>query len=163
MVATSLLHVVNSNANRDNFNAPIRTASSQVKFAMERIIVVTILMKSTVINLCASTNNSNAVRRPIKTHFVLITHWDVSWNLVECVCVRWPILLPFASGDGVMHCPKGDDEAGCIELECPRDKFKCQDGKCIPWVWVCDGDNDCAGNHDEENCHKRNCSENEFR
>lgn len=37
--------------------------------------------------------------------------------------------------DGTNNCPNNDDEIGCVERECPqRDKFKCNDGKCIPQV-----------------------------
>lgn len=60
------------------------------------------------------------------------------------------------------------DESDCKLRECPREKFKCNDGRCIPQVWVCDGDNDCPANgvglsSDEINCNARICSENEFK
>lgn len=87
----------------------------------------------------------------------------------------------------MQHCPNNEDESDCILRECSKDKFKCNDGKCIARVWVCDGkpqiliifyfflslnclhtisvsgDKDCATNEDEMNCEVRNCSENEFR
>ncbi|WP_411025445.1 LDL receptor domain-containing protein, partial [Salmonella sp. s55004] len=30
--------------------------------------------------------------------------------------------------------------------------FPCNNNKCIPLTWLCDGDNDCGDNSDEENC-----------
>ncbi|XP_031616659.1 prolow-density lipoprotein receptor-related protein 1 isoform X3 [Contarinia nasturtii] len=65
--------------------------------------------------------------------------------------------------DGIQDCPNNIDESDCKFHECPRDKFKCNDGRCIPNVWTCDGDNDCATHEDEHNCETRNCSDNEFK
>ncbi|XP_072018016.1 very low-density lipoprotein receptor-like [Amphiura filiformis] len=38
---------------------------------------------------------------------------------------------------------------------CEEYEFRCPDGKCIYEDWVCDKEDDCGDNADEENCDKR--------
>ncbi|KAL0271000.1 UNVERIFIED_CONTAM: hypothetical protein PYX00_008246 [Menopon gallinae] len=47
---------------------------------------------------------------------------------------------------------------------CPNQwDFTCRNLRCIPKAWVCDGDDDCLDNSDEEqNCTKPTCGVNEF-
>ena len=40
---------------------------------------------------------------------------------------------------------------------CSENKFVCQNGKCIPSAYVCNGENDCGDNSDEE---MTNCTSN---
>ncbi|KAK4817558.1 hypothetical protein QYF61_020007 [Mycteria americana] len=51
-----------------------------------------------------------------------------------------------------------------INHSCPDDQFKCQNNRCIPKRWLCDGANDCGNNEDESNktCAARTCQVDQF-
>lgn len=36
---------------------------------------------------------------------------------------------------------------------CGSEEFRCDDGQCIYWSWVCDGSPECRGGEDELHCH----------
>ena len=38
-------------------------------------------------------------------------------------------------------------------VTCPANLFKCDNGRCVWPQWVCDGDNDCLDNSDEDSRH----------
>uniref|UniRef100_A0A158Q8Z4 EGF-like domain-containing protein n=1 Tax=Elaeophora elaphi TaxID=1147741 RepID=A0A158Q8Z4_9BILA len=45
-----------------------------------------------------------------------------------------------------------------ITKECPADtQYKCNNGKCIPLSWRCDGDEDCPEGDDEDKCSRISC------
>ncbi|XP_064102114.1 low-density lipoprotein receptor-related protein 2-like [Macrobrachium nipponense] len=56
-----------------------------------------------------------------------------------------------------------DPEAKPMDPSCAPWDFTCSNGRCIQKTWVCDGDDDCLDNSDEEqNCTKVTCREDEF-
>ncbi|XP_050670975.1 very low-density lipoprotein receptor isoform X5 [Leptidea sinapis] len=74
------------------------------------------------------------------------------------ICVSFSILYETA----------GSNTTGVVaENVCSIRQFQCANGKCIPISWVCEGDNDCDDNSDEniEECKKasRTCTAAEFR
>ncbi|MCJ8731875.1 hypothetical protein PDJAM_G00204960 [Pangasius djambal] len=48
------------------------------------------------------------------------------------------------------------------ETECEDGQFQCKNKRCIPTIWRCDDDDDCADNSDEEDCLKSTCDPAEF-
>lgn len=60
-----------------------------------------------------------------------------------------------------------NEQRMCIpeSVVCEDAKYTCANGKCIPRLWACDGDDDCGDNTDEDAmfCSLHTCSPNEFR
>ncbi|GFY45676.1 low-density lipoprotein receptor-related protein 1 [Trichonephila inaurata madagascariensis] len=73
------------------------------------------------------------------------------------------------SGDlvcnGWIDCKDESDELVCDITEkkphCPKDKFLCSDGTCIPNTWRCNMRWDCLDRSDEINCTNVTCADNE--
>ncbi|CAL4174127.1 unnamed protein product, partial [Meganyctiphanes norvegica] len=56
-----------------------------------------------------------------------------------------------------------DPESETVEPSCAPWDFTCENGRCIQDSWVCDGDDDCLDNSDEQqNCTKATCRSDEF-
>ena len=72
------------------------------------------------------------------------------------------VFLRFCDGDP--DCDGGEDEpedkCQAESRTCFGDLFTCDNGNCIPRIYVCDGDNDCLDNSDENEdrqCAARQC------
>lgn len=45
---------------------------------------------------------------------------------------------------------------------CSAEYFTCNNSVCVPKLWVCDGENDCADGSDEAVCRRTTCEANMF-
>uniref|UniRef100_A0A3B5LCM3 Very low density lipoprotein receptor n=1 Tax=Xiphophorus couchianus TaxID=32473 RepID=A0A3B5LCM3_9TELE len=50
----------------------------------------------------------------------------------------------------------------CTKTECEANQFQCGNGRCIPAVWQCDGDEDCTDGSDENSCVQKTCADVDF-
>ncbi|KAJ7415126.1 Very low-density lipoprotein receptor [Pitangus sulphuratus] len=67
----------------------------------------------------------------------------------------WALLLLLALG----CLPAAVDGA---RVKCEESQFACSNGRCIPQLWKCDGDEDCSDGSDESACVKKTCAESDF-
>uniref|UniRef100_A0A8B9PU85 Very low density lipoprotein receptor n=1 Tax=Apteryx owenii TaxID=8824 RepID=A0A8B9PU85_APTOW len=51
---------------------------------------------------------------------------------------------------------------GSVRAKCEESQFACSNGRCIPLLWKCDGDEDCSDGSDETTCVKKTCAESDF-
>ncbi len=82
----------------------------------------------------------------------IMTVWTTATRRPNCAvrahsCLTWNSLLVLSHHTNavVVVCPSVDQHT------CPADRFKCQNNRCIPMRWLCDGDNDCGNDEDESN------------
>ncbi|KAM9168439.1 very low-density lipoprotein receptor-like [Mergus octosetaceus] len=54
------------------------------------------------------------------------------------------------------------EDPGNYRAKCEESQFPCSNGRCIPLLWECDGDEDCSDGSDESACVKKMCAESDF-
>ena len=51
-----------------------------------------------------------------------------------------------------------------VNVTCSPNQFKCNNSRCVPYVWRCDNDNDCGDGSDEpSDCHNQTCKPGHFK
>lgn len=104
------------------------------------------------------TNHTTPTSPTVTTLTPVDNNNDHPHLMAICACPYGERLMP----DG-KHC--APDPSGEPPVQaCPNAwDFTCANQRCIPKSWLCDGDNDCLDNSDEEqNCTKPTCGSNEF-
>ncbi|KAJ7427762.1 Low-density lipoprotein receptor-related protein 8 [Willisornis vidua] len=63
---------------------------------------------------------------------------------------------------GQQTIPAPNDDSSGARAKCEESQFVCSNGRCIPQLWKCDGDEDCSDGSDESACVKKTCAESDF-
>ena len=48
--------------------------------------------------------------------------------------------------------PASPSHSGMMKRNCPETRFTCDNDKCLPRSFICDGKDDCGDGSDEEGC-----------
>ncbi|RXG68268.1 Low-density lipoprotein receptor-related protein 2 [Armadillidium vulgare] len=131
--------------------------------------------KETVVTEIEGSNRLYGIRvYSRENQFIASNHPCTGNNPCEAFCFPIP---DNTTGDlrAQCGCPQGkklnDDGETCrtdpnekpLEASCAAWDFTCSNGRCIQKSWVCDGDDDCLDDSDEEqNCTKVTCRNDQF-
>jgi hypothetical protein len=58
-------------------------------------------------------------------------------------------LIYFLQGDNDCGDNADENRLFCNSVPCSLTQFRCNDHRCIPYGWFCDGDRDCSSGEDE--------------
>ncbi|KAL0278971.1 UNVERIFIED_CONTAM: hypothetical protein PYX00_000631 [Menopon gallinae] len=71
-----------------------------------------------------------------------------SFNEIMCSMSKSKCVPRAARCNGTAECPRGEDEMDCSN--CQIEQFQCRNKKCVSDKWVCDKENDCGDESDED-------------
>lgn len=107
-------------------------------------------------------NNSCAAATNTCTHLCL----GRPNNGRTCLCPDGFLVQKYQDGERCL-CENGSEmytNGTCKQVGsiCPSRQYACDNHLCIPYIWRCDGDNDCGDNSDERNCDASTCGPTQF-